>query len=91
MIYGANDEKLTADRYRCKDLCHELNLLRPSDTDGQRRIIKNLLGKTGEIFAILSPFWRDFGYGACFAAETPMSEKEPDPYRPVPVFGFCKT
>ena len=63
MLYDANyDEELIKERHRAKDLCFEYNLLRPSDTEGQTRLMKMLLGKTKGAFCIVAPFWCDYGY-----------------------------
>ena len=40
----------------------EYNQLRPSNEEGQRAVLKKLLGKTGENFYITAPFWCDYGY-----------------------------
>ncbi len=62
MLYDANnDETLLAARRRCKDICYEYNLLRPSEEDKQRELMCRLLGKTGRNFQILAPFWCDYG------------------------------
>lgn len=62
-IYNANyDEELLRERVLCKDLCHEYNLLHPSQTERRQSLIKNLLGKTGSAFEITAPFWCDYGY-----------------------------
>ncbi len=62
-IYNANyDQELLRERLRCKDLCHEYNLLHPSQEDRRRTLIKNLFGKTGSSFEITAPFWCDYGY-----------------------------
>lgn len=63
MIYNANrDADLLNERSKAKDLCYEFNQLRYSDTEGQRKIIKKLLGKTKGDFCIVAPFWCDYGY-----------------------------
>ena len=63
MIYDANnDTELLDERRRAKDLCHEYNLLSPSDEDGQRKLMKKLLGVTKDSFCIVAPFWCDYGY-----------------------------
>ncbi len=63
LLYDANyDSALTNERNICKDLCHEYNGLKPSDTEGQREIISKLIGKTGERFYITAPFYCDYGY-----------------------------
>lgn len=62
MLYGANYEELSADRATAKDLCYDYNQLRPSDVEGQKKVMKKLLGKTHGEFYIVSPFWCDYGY-----------------------------
>ena len=63
LLYDANyNEELLRERDACKDLCFELNNLRPSDAEGQRKIVRRLLGKTGKSFCITPPFWCDYGY-----------------------------
>ena len=64
MIYDANnDTDLIEERKAAKDLCYDFNNLRPSDTAGQQRIMRQLLGKTaGDSFCIVAPFWCDYGY-----------------------------
>lgn len=62
-MYDANyDAELLAERAQAKELCYDYNHLRPSDEEGQRKILKQLLGKTGEHFCITAPFWCDYGY-----------------------------
>lgn len=63
MIYDANyDKELLEERVQAKELCYDYNQLRPSDEEGQKRIMRKLLGKTEESFTIISPFWCDYGY-----------------------------
>lgn len=63
MLYDANfDNELFEERIRAKDLCYDYNLVRPSETEKQTEILKNLLGKTKEKFCIVAPFWCDYGY-----------------------------
>lgn len=63
MLYDANyDEDLKKERMIAKDLCHEYNLLRPSDRRGQQELMGKLLGKTKGDFHIVAPFWCDYGY-----------------------------
>lgn len=62
-IYDANyDQELLRERLLCKDLCHEYNLLHPSQTERRQALIKNLFGKTGSAFEVTAPFWCDYGY-----------------------------
>lgn len=63
MIYDANyDKELLAERVQAKELCYDYNQLRPSDEEGQKKIMQKLLGKTKESFTIIAPFWCDYGY-----------------------------
>ena len=32
MVYNANDAVLNEDRMKCKDLCYEFNIVKPSQT-----------------------------------------------------------
>ena len=62
-LYDATyDQELLRDRTRAKELCYVYNNLRPSDTAGQEKILRELLGKTGSRFCITAPFWCDYGY-----------------------------
>lgn len=61
-LYDANhDEKLQRERNRAKDLCHRYNQLLPSDEEGRRALMKQLLGRTKGPFCIVAPFWCDYG------------------------------
>lgn len=63
MLYDANnDSDLLAERTAAKELCYQFNLLRPSDEEGQRKLLLRLLGKTKGAFCVLAPFWCDYGY-----------------------------
>ena len=63
LIYDANyDKELLEDRIKAKDMCHEYNLLLPSKTEEQKKIMKELLGKTKENYIVTAPFWCDYGY-----------------------------
>jgi len=63
MLYDANyDKELLAERTKAKDLCYEYNRLRPSDEEGQQRLMQRLLGRTKGAFCIVAPFWCDYGY-----------------------------
>ena len=62
-MYDANyNKELHDERIAAKELCWEYNQLRPSNEEGQRAVLKKLLGKTGENFYITAPFWCDYGY-----------------------------
>lgn len=63
MLYDANyDKELIAQREKCKDLCCELNQLKPSQKKEQAEIIKKLFGKTKNSFCVTAPFWCDYGF-----------------------------
>ena len=63
MQYDANyDRELVEERQMCKDICHEYNLVKPSDLERRREILRKLLGKTGKEFLIEQPFYCDYGY-----------------------------
>ncbi|WP_455671863.1 sugar O-acetyltransferase [Phocaeicola sp.] len=62
-LYDANyDAELLAERAACKEICYELNTLRPLQTKERENIVRRLLGKTGKVFTIESPFYCDYGY-----------------------------
>ena len=62
-LYDANyDTELIAECAACKELCYDYNRLRPAQTDEKKRILSELLGKTGENFQIEPPFYCDYGY-----------------------------
>ncbi len=62
-LYDANyDAELIKERLIAKDLCHEYNQLRPSESEKQQSILRKLLGKTRGAFQIVAPFWCDYGY-----------------------------
>ena len=63
LLYDADhDDELVADRRRARDLCHEFNSLKPSDTQARRALMEELLGRTSGPFAIMSPFFCDYGF-----------------------------
>lgn len=62
-LYDANyDPQLLAEREACKELCFDYNNLRPSDGEEKRRLLRRLLGDTGQHLTIESPFQCDYGY-----------------------------
>ena len=67
-MYDANyNKELHDERIAAKELCWEYNQLRPSNEEGQRAVLKKLLGKTGENFYITAPFWCAL-FGALYLA-----------------------
>ena len=62
-LYDANyNENLIKERYLAKDKCYDYNQLRPSNHKEKEDIIKEIFGKTGNIFTIEQPFMCDYGY-----------------------------
>ena len=62
-LYDANyDPELLRERVRCKELYYRYNQLPPSRLEERERIIREMLGKTGERFLIEQPFYCDYGY-----------------------------
>lgn len=47
---------------KCKQKCFQYNQLNPADFDGQQKLIKQILGKTGKSVIVTAPFWCDYGY-----------------------------
>lgn len=63
LLYDANnDSRLIEERMLCKELCHEYNMLPPSQTERREEIMRRLLGRTGSRFLIEQPFHCDYGY-----------------------------
>ncbi len=61
-LYDANyDKELLEARAACADLTYELNLLRPSQAEERNALLRRILGKTKGNFAIISPFFCDYG------------------------------
>lgn len=62
-LYDANyDKDLEADRTRCKSLCQKYNRLPIEDLDARKKLIKEILGKTGEAIHVEPDFWCDYGW-----------------------------
>jgi len=62
-LYNANyDPELLEEIARCNDLCHEFNALRPSDREGQSRILAKIFARMGKDTTVNTPFWCDYGY-----------------------------
>ncbi len=63
MIYDANyDAALIEERMRCKEMCRDYNMLRPSDTAGRDAQLRRMLGRVGRAIIIEQPFYCDYGY-----------------------------
>lgn len=61
-LYDANYEpELITMRTKCADLCYEFNMCRPSDTDKQQALLKDILGEIKGNITITAPFYCDYG------------------------------
>jgi len=61
-LYDANyNNEIIRARTKCADLCHEFNLCKPSDTEEQERIIREILGEIKGKFVVTAPFYCDYG------------------------------
>lgn len=58
---GASEE-LIGEIIACKDLCHEYNLLRPSDGTAHDALLRRIFGKVGANACIQPNLWCDYGY-----------------------------
>ena len=62
-LYDATNNTTLLDLLtQTQELCHDYNLLRPSQTAERDALMRRILGKTGQRFKILSPFWCDYGF-----------------------------
>ncbi|MBD5205427.1 MAG: sugar O-acetyltransferase [Bacteroidales bacterium] len=62
-LYDANgDPALIEDRRKCKELCHDYNQLRPSQTEERTVILRQILGEVKGNLLIEQPFHCDYGY-----------------------------
>lgn len=62
-LYDANgDPTLIEDRRKCKELCHDYNQLRPSQTEERNLILRQILGEVKGNLLIEQPFHCDYGY-----------------------------
>lgn len=60
--YSAIDPELVRELNETKDIIQQYNNLRPSDTQGRFEILKNLIGKMADDYAlIIQPFFCDYG------------------------------
>lgn len=60
-LYFADDQELTKERDRAKDLTFEFNHTRPSEKEKRHKILKQLIKAKGT-FHIEAPFYCDYGY-----------------------------
>lgn len=60
-LYYAADPDLLKELSRGRALVHRYNSLDPSDENARKALLKELLGKTGEVFTFVQPFYCDYG------------------------------
>lgn len=62
-LYDANyNEEIIMQKFKCEDLCYELNMFKPSEIEKRNRIIRKIFGRIDGEFFIMSPFYCDFGF-----------------------------
>jgi maltose O-acetyltransferase len=69
-LYIADDPELARDLARAQGLSHRYNTMDPTDGDGRRAVLTELLGAFGEGSEIRSPFYCDYGYQTFVGART---------------------
>lgn len=62
LMYNPSSDQLRADKAHAQDLWFRFNLTHPKKKEKRKKIIKELLGKTGEKFKIETGFKCDYGY-----------------------------
>lgn len=63
LLYDANyDESLKSERIRAKKICQQYNSLPYEKFEQKNKLLKELLGKTGDNFTIEPSFYCDYGY-----------------------------
>ncbi len=61
-LYSAVDEELLRELNAVKDIIHDYNLLRPTDSQAKLRMLKELLGHVADDQIIINqPFYCDYG------------------------------
>ncbi|MBC3515308.1 sugar O-acetyltransferase [Neobittarella massiliensis] len=62
-LYDANhDAEIIAARTKCADLCHAFNCCRPSDTQTQAKLLREILGSVKGEPVATAPFYCDYGF-----------------------------
>jgi maltose O-acetyltransferase len=69
-LYIADDPELARDSARAQSLSHQYNSMDPTDHEGRRRLLTDLLGSFGEDSEIRPPFRCDYGYQTTFGARS---------------------
>ena len=62
-LYEASDNKELLDLLAVtSEKCYDYNQLRPHQAEERKALLKQILGKTGERFKIIPPFFCDYGF-----------------------------
>ena len=62
LVYDATDQELLSELMATREALYEFNLLRPTETQRMKEILKGLFGKVGDdCFIINQPFRCDYG------------------------------
>lgn len=69
-LYIADDPVLARESQRAQRLTHLINSMDPTDHDGRRRLLTELLGAFGEGSEIRPPLHCDYGYQTSFGARS---------------------
>jgi maltose O-acetyltransferase len=69
-LYIADDPELARESLRAAGLTKAFNESSPSDPEGRRRILSELLGSLGDGAEIRPPFYCDYGYHTYVGART---------------------
>lgn len=59
--YAANDPRLIEEINHMKDVLQDYNNIRSTDLDERSKMLKSILGRTGERVMIVQPFFCDYG------------------------------
>jgi acetyltransferase-like isoleucine patch superfamily enzyme len=63
LLYDGNyNQEMMDERIHAASLYQEYNSLPPGAQAARKALMKRLLGRTGENFLIVSPFYCDYGY-----------------------------
>lgn len=63
LLYDAShDPEVLSDLRRCEQECYEINQIEPDNREERFRRLRKLLGRTGEGFTVVAPFFCDYGY-----------------------------
>lgn len=63
LLYDANyNDEMLAERMAAAELCHDYNLLRPSQNEEKEQILNRLLGYKGDNCVIIQPLHVDNGF-----------------------------